>query len=286
MQRLPMGEAKSPGTGAVDLGGGFKWAGSKCGRAHIHANLPRGGCNRDRYRRVLITASPSYEVLVNGTRLGGGHVVNQVRRFDVTSLLADGDNEIRVTVDGGKHTGNVPFGVIAAIATAGGPGPALTVVTDEAWQVMADGRSAKAVEHGGFDAEPWKLTPASLQQASLYPAYRVTLRSLATRGIEPDFEGDGVRAIHRRDGDEDLYFVANRVDREIAVACIFRVSAKQPEWWDALTGERRTLHHFEQKSGRTLVPMRLEPYESGFLVFRNGAGARGAAENFPRVRPY
>ena len=49
-------------------------------------------------RKLLITASPAYEVALNGMRLGAGHVADQVRRFDVTSLLADGENEIRVTV--------------------------------------------------------------------------------------------------------------------------------------------------------------------------------------------
>ena len=234
---------------------------------------------------LLITASPSYEVVVNGMGLGGGHVVNQVRRFDVTSLLADGENEIRVTVDSGKHAGNLPFGVIAAIATAGGPVPALAVVTDETWQVTTDSRSGKAVDHGGFDAAPWKLTPASLQQASLYPAYRVTARVLASRGIVPDFEGEGMRAIHRRDGEEDLYFVANRENRDLAVTCAFRVSKRQPEWWDGLTGERRPLNQFEQQDGRTLVPVRLGPHESGFVVFRNRAGAGGTGENFPSFAP-
>ena len=134
------------------------------------------------------------------------------------------------------------------------------VVTDRLWQVTAGGGSGsaqQAVEHGGFDAAPWKLTTASLQQASLYPPYRVTARVLAARGIAPDFEGEGVRAIHRRDGDEDIYFIANREDRENVVNCAFRVSGKQPEWWDPLTGERRALGNFEERDGRTFVPARL-----------------------------
>jgi alpha-L-rhamnosidase len=230
---------------------------------------------------VLITASPSYEVAVNGMRLGAGHVADQVRRFDVTSLLAGGENEIRVTVDGSKHAGNLPFGVIAAVAHSSASGPPVIVATDGSWQVTTDAGTEHAVEHGGFDAAPWKLTPASLQQASLYPPYRVTVRVLAGRGIEPDFVGEGVRAIHRRDGNEDLYFIANCEERENAVTCAFRVTGKRPEWWDAVTGERRALGQFEEKNGRTLVPVRLAPHESGFVVFRASQDHSPAGENFP-----
>ena len=236
---------------------------------------------------VLITASPSYEVALNGMRLGAGHVADQVRRFDVTSLLADGENEIRVTIDGRKNAGNLPFGVIAAVTHSGASGPTSSVVTDASWQVTAGAGAATehAVEHGGFDAAPWKLTPASLQQASLYPAYRATARVLASRGIVPDFEGEGVRAIHRRDGNEDVYFIANREGRENAVTCAFRVTGKRPEWWGAVTGERRALGQFDEKDGRTLVPVRLAPHESGFVVFRNSEDHSATAENFPSFAP-
>ena len=230
---------------------------------------------------LLITASPSYEVSMNGMRLGEGHVADQVSRFDLTSLLVDGENEIRVTVDGSKHAGSVSFGVIAAVARSGPSGPPVIVATDGSWQVTADVGIEHAVEHGGFDAAPWKLTLASLQQASLYPAYRVTARVLAGRGILPDFESEGVRAIHRRDGDEDLYFIANREERENAVTCAFRASGKKPEWWDAVTGERRALRQYEEKSGRTLLPVRLAPHESGFVVFRKSEDHRPTGENFP-----
>ena len=71
---------------------------------------------------VLVTGSPSYEVAVNGTPLGRGHVVNQVRRLDATWLLKDGENEIRLTVDCGKQTEPAPFGVIAALTGIGTSG--------------------------------------------------------------------------------------------------------------------------------------------------------------------
>jgi hypothetical protein len=236
---------------------------------------------------LLVTGSPSYEVAVNGTRLGRGYVVKQVRRLDATWLLKNGENEICVTVDCGKHAQAVPFfGLIAALTGIGRSGVQVRVVTDAGWSVtsLENAAAQPVVDQGGFDAAPWKLTEASLQAASLYPPYRVISRLLAELGIAPDFEGEGMRAIHRRDGDEDIYFVANRTDGELAATWSFRATGKRPEWWDAVTGERRPLAQFEQKEGRIHVPVRLDAHESGFVLFRSGTGAKADEENFPKFR--
>jgi len=236
---------------------------------------------------VLITASPAFEISVNGSRLGGGNVIDQVRRLDATWLIHDGNNEMRVTVDCDSETSKSPFGVIAALCGMGSSGKRLQVVTDRSWTASqySDAPGDAAVELGGFAASPWNLTEASLQAASVYPPYRITSRLLAELDVKPDFEGDGMRAIHRRDGDQDIYFVANRTDRELSASWAFRVTGKQPEWWDALNGERRLLQDFEEKEGRTNVPVRLEAHQSGFVVFRGSARERSNAENFPRLRP-
>ena len=73
-------------------------------------------------------------------------------------------------------------------------------------------------------------------------------------------------------------------DRELAATWAFRVTGKRPEWWDAVTGERRTLAQFEENDGRTHVPVRLDAHESGFVVFRSGTGAKAHGENFPEFR--
>lgn len=235
---------------------------------------------------VLVAGIPSYEVEVNGTRLGEGHVVNQVRRLDATWLLKNGENEIRLMVDCDKHAGAMPFGVIAALTGAAKSESLVRLVTDATWSVSLQPNGPKRAvrEHGGYDSAPWNLTESSLQAASLYPAHRVTSRLLTERGIEPDFEGEGLRAIHRRDGIQDIYFVANRTAREVAAEWAFRVSGKQPEWWDAITGERRRLEAFQEKNKRTRVPVRLQPHESGFIVFRNEPRPKTGAENFPEYR--
>ena len=109
---------------------------------------------------------------------------------------------------------------------------------------------------------------------------------LAQMDILPDFEGgEGVRYIHRRDEEEDIYFIANREPRKLTTTCTFRVSGRQPEWWDAVTGERRDLPQFMEREGRTSISVCLEPFESGFVLFRKHMRktvTRGL--NFPELK--
>lgn len=236
---------------------------------------------------ILVTGSPYFDVAVNGTQLGHGRVVNQVRRFDVTWLLRSGENDIRVTVDGSRKSQSEACGIIAALVGSGSSGTRLHIVTDAEWMVnrREEGSGIAAAEHGGFDAAPWKLTEASLQMASLYPPYRVTSRLLAERGICPDFEGEQIRAIHRRDAGDDIYFVANRADRKVETTWLFRVAGKKAEWWNPLTGERRLLGRYEESEGQTHVPVRLDAHESGFLFFRNRGVTTKERANPPAFRP-
>ncbi|MGF6929798.1 beta-galactosidase/beta-glucuronidase [Chitinophaga sp. W2I13] len=59
------------------------------------------------------------------------------------------------------------------------------------------------------------------------------------------------------------------------------MQGKQPEWWDAVTGETRDLKEFTPQPAHTVVPLTLAPYQSGFVVFRKKAAATGKGVNFP-----
>ena len=48
----------------------------------------------------------------------------------------------------------------------------------------------------------------------------------------------------------------------------FRISGKQPELWNAVTGETTSAKSFCQKDGKTYVPLELDPYGSIFVVFK------------------
>ncbi|MES2731181.1 MAG: glycosyl hydrolase [Bacteroidota bacterium] len=107
--------------------------------------------------------------------------------------------------------------------------------------------------------------------------------------VIPDFnlsEKQPVLYIHRTLPEGEIYFVTNQSDQTINLSPAFRVTGKQPELWDAVTGTTRTLPVFSQKDGSTIVPLQLAPFQSGFVIFRkpaaSGAPATGV-DNFPKA---
>lgn len=113
---------------------------------------------------------------------------------------------------------------------------------------------------------------------------------LQDENIPPDFEASGVSDegtidwIHRRTDDADIYFVASRWEHPEKINATFRISGKQPELWDAVTGEMRGATAFQQEKGRTTVPLEFGPSGSIFVVFRKSISAEvagKAASNYP-----
>ena len=103
-------------------------------------------------------------------------------------------------------------------------------------------------------------------------------------GVKPDFEFTAkaadapINCIHRTVGDAEVYFVASRRREVEDLVCTFRVSGRQPEFWDAVTGEISKVAVFEEVDGRIRVPLRLERAGSTFVVFRSPAPARRLQE--------
>jgi hypothetical protein len=107
---------------------------------------------------------------------------------------------------------------------------------------------------------------------------------LAADRVSPDFGYDATAGsldwIHRslaaaRDGeDAELYFVVNRNARADRVACTFRVTGRQPELWDPVTGAMREAAAFRANAeGTTTVTIDFAPRQSWFVVFRKAAPA-------------
>ena len=115
---------------------------------------------------------------------------------------------------------------------------------------------------------------------------------LSADGLVPDIEFRNASTnalfekIHRRDGESDIYFISNQVVEEIHADVIFRVSGKQPELLNPVTGEIRELPEWSEENGRTVVPMTFAAKESSFVVFRKQAqaGKKRGAENFPGTK--
>ena len=100
-------------------------------------------------------------------------------------------------------------------------------------------------------------------------------QALTMIGVKPDFNCRmhepnecGIDWQHRRDGNADIYFVVNRAGDAVNIDATFRVANKAPELWNPDSTEIIHTALYDSKDGVTTLPLRLEPYESVFVVFR------------------
>jgi hypothetical protein len=103
-------------------------------------------------------------------------------------------------------------------------------------------------------------------------------QTLAALGLEPDFTalaGDrpaNVQYIHRAIGGADVYFVSTPAPGASAVECSFRIKGEVPELWHPDTGRTEPAAVWRTDGARTVVPLRLDPAGSVFVVFRRSSG--------------
>ena len=76
---------------------------------------------------------------------------------------------------------------------------------------------------------------------------------------------------HRNADRADVYFVSNQEDEVVEIAADFRIAGKQPECWNPVSGDIQILPDYDIRRGRTKVPLKLEPRQSLFIVFRKPA---------------
>lgn len=100
-------------------------------------------------------------------------------------------------------------------------------------------------------------------------------RVIKETGLAPDVEcAPNLNWIHRRDGDDDIYFVANPAHKPVLANVTFRVEGKAPEIWDPMTGSRSRAPVWESNGERTRLTLPLDPAGSVFVVFRKKASSR------------
>jgi len=89
----------------------------------------------------------------------------------------------------------------------------------------------------------------------------------------------GIAYTHRQTRGIDIYFVSNQTNRSRDLSLSLRVTGRQPELWDAVTGEIRPADHWRYRGGRTEVELSLPANGSMFIVLRRpvASGAGGVA---------
>lgn len=246
-------------------------AAAPVGERYFRRDFEIGGTRVIQSAQATMTADNSFALSVNGTSAGAGNNFTVTQTMEVSALLRPGNNVLTVVATNGDNRPN-PAGLIGSLTIRFTDGGTTVVNTDSQWSasITADGTPSAAMELGSFDMPPWPLNATAAWQRDLYPSYDTTAQVLSEMGVPTDFETDGnLRYIHRHDGDADLYFVANPEGQMQTAACRFRVTGRKPEWWDPITGTRRDLPEFSEVDGLTTIPLRLEPFESGFVVFRS-----------------
>lgn len=113
-----------------------------------------------------------------------------------------------------------------------------------------------------------------------------TAGAISQIGLSPDFsyskndDETNVMFIHRALDMGDLYYVANRVDREETIEASFRVTGLKPELWDPITGEVSEAT-YEIGDERTQVTLPMKRFGSVFVVFREPTTMR--SNNLPET---
>nr|WP_319509541.1 glycosyl hydrolase [uncultured Draconibacterium sp.] len=103
--------------------------------------------------------------------------------------------------------------------------------------------------------------------------------------LPPDFsveEGgrENLDYIHRKTGETDIYFVASSRKGSRTERCRFRVSAKQPELWNAETGEITNAAVWKDNGdGTTTVSLQLKSEGSVFVIFRKPIASESNIES-------
>ncbi|HWK07433.1 MAG TPA: family 78 glycoside hydrolase catalytic domain [Puia sp.] len=114
-------------------------------------------------------------------------------------------------------------------------------------------------------------------------------QAMDTLNTIPDFKSNTPSPIlytHRSVAGEEVYFISNQSDTVVTLTPSFRITKGQPQWWDAVTGETRRLPVFQQQEKSMDLPLKLEAYQSCFIVFSEdqAPGASAAANNANAVQ--
>jgi hypothetical protein len=197
----------------------------------------------------------------------------------------------RLVRDGATVVGPKPT---ASPSLAGYPASdeKLRAIAEEVWGKV-DGREIKrrsygkgTVYHGVTLAEviaDLGLTPAFRVEDNPHLAWSVagtsgpTARSMGKAG--------GILFTHRAAADHEVFFLTNTNDGTATFTASLRTSGRQPELWNAATGEIRPAAAFTQHDGRTRIPLTLAPSESIFIVFTTPIAPTPQAPQAPTPPP-
>jgi hypothetical protein len=92
-------------------------------------------------------------------------------------------------------------------------------------------------------------------------------RDLDVRDDTGDY-AQNIAYVHRENGPEDIYFISNQEAKERTLNFSFRRPSNEIEFFDAVTNRRWKAGDFKFEGNRTIVPIKLSPNASLFVIFK------------------
>lgn len=116
---------------------------------------------------------------------------------------------------------------------------------------------------------------------------------LAEMGVAPDFSVSGIDNsgrkidhIHRTTGTEEIYFLTNSTEEQLAFEAVFRVGDSHvPTLWNPEDGSVSPCLHYHAGKDCTRIPLELEPSDSVFVVFRR-KGDAAVPDHITRIQRF
>ena len=96
--------------------------------------------------------------------------------------------------------------------------------------------------------------------------------SRSAAGVLAGSLANGIEFNHRSAEGTEIYFISNQEDCYREVVASFRVAGKQASFWYPDSGKSEPVPVYEERDGRTVIPLRLAPSDSRFVVFQNTPG--------------
>jgi hypothetical protein len=130
----------------------------------------------------------------------------------------------------------------------------------------------------GDSLQEFNAIANQLWSSGKIPANQTLAQTLSTLKVLPDFEYAKPQSdtrllyVHRTLPGAELYWVNNRNNRPESLEAQFRIQGKAAEFWYPETGKMEPAS-YRAANGRTVVPLRLQPAEAVFVVFRHAATA-------------
>ncbi|MVT10123.1 glycosyl hydrolase [Chitinophaga tropicalis] len=180
-----------------------------------------------------------------------------------------------LVIAGATIIGNRPVTTASLVGGAGAEKEALRLA-GKLWGTMQTAKGSHTVGKGqiawGYTAAEWLLKSGTPEDCT----------------VKTDSVTYAFPYIHHRKDSIDYYYVSNQQPVATQATFTFRVSGKQPELWDPVTGQTRKALAFTQQSGLTTIPVPFSPYGSWLVVFREKIlpSQQGiAANNTPVLLP-